>query len=215
MPRPDTGSQPSSTAKSDAPAAARARSSASRCRASDSVIAAWSTGVPRQTAATMPSGIANSDRHDHRRERQLDRRRQPLGDLRGDRLFVRSDVPRSPRASPVEERAVLLEQRPIEAEPRAQLRDVLRRRRSRRASPAPDRRAPGESARRRASPRRAAPESSAAGAGQGSAARSRIGPGRGLLGQRDVLASRHAKHPCRRCHRTRRHTVAGTGAPDA
>ena len=43
--------------------------------------------------------------------------------------LVRSERPRSPVHRASRETAVLLEQRPVEAEARAQLRDVLRRRR--------------------------------------------------------------------------------------
>ena len=68
-------------------------------------------------------------------------------------------------------RAVLFEQRPIEAEPRPQIGDVASPTRPRRASPARDRRARGESARRPASRRRAAPEWSAGSGGSDSGPR--------------------------------------------
>ena len=59
VPRPDTGSQPSSTAKMIA-RSGPSQKFGTETPASERVIAAWSTAVPRRTAAMIPSGIANA-----------------------------------------------------------------------------------------------------------------------------------------------------------
>ena len=91
---------------------------------SASVIAAWSTAVPRQTAATMPSGIdtAIATSIAAAASSKVAGSRSRIASVTGS--LVRSDVPRSPARRP-QEGAVLLEQRPIEAEARAQLGHVL------------------------------------------------------------------------------------------
>ncbi len=76
----------------------------------------------------MPSGIAKQDRHHHRRHRQLERRRQPLEDDVGDRLVGAQRRAEIAAHDAARERSVLLQQRAIEPELRAQLRHVLRRR---------------------------------------------------------------------------------------
>ena len=62
---------------------------------------AWSIDVPRHTAAAMPSGMENADRDEHRRRRQLERRRQPLDD-RGRSPAGSSEAtsPGRPRSTP-------------------------------------------------------------------------------------------------------------------
>ena len=99
VPVPETGSQPSRTAKTIA-SSGPSQKFGIEIPTSASVIAAWSTHVPRKTAARMPSGIAKTMAQQHRRERQLRGVRQLLANLRRDRRVVRNDVPRSPRTTP-------------------------------------------------------------------------------------------------------------------
>ena len=106
---------------------------------SDSVIAPKSTKVPRQTAAMMPSGSAMSDGDGHRRKRQLGGRGHALENLLRHRLIVAKRHAEVAAQQALKKRRVLHEQRPIEAQTLAQLRDVFRRRALRRASPARDR----------------------------------------------------------------------------
>ena len=138
---------------------------------SANVVAAWSTPVPALTAATTPAGIAMAQRHEHGGKRKLDGRRQPRRDGRRHR-FVRPQRHAQIAARGArEERGVLNEQRPVEAEPAPQLGDALRR-----GGIAEHRlhRIAGnemEAARRRASRRRAGPESRAAAGERETAAR--------------------------------------------
>ena len=58
---------------------------------SDPTRVAWSKIPPYRFAAKKPSGMPTTDREDHRRDRELDRRREALPDLVGDRA-VRGDA---------------------------------------------------------------------------------------------------------------------------
>ena len=161
-PRPETSP---ARPKTRSPAADRARNSASRCRPARASSRRDRRACPARTAAIMPSGMANDQRDEHRRQRELEGRRHALGDRRGDRLIRSAATCRDRRRGALHERHVLHEQRPIEPEPRRAAARCPAATRFRPASPAPDRRARGGSARTPAWRRRAAPGSSAAGGG--------------------------------------------------
>ncbi len=67
-------------------------------------------------------------RHEHRGERQLEGRRQPLDDGGGDGLVGAERRSQIAADRSLQEGTVLDQERPIEAEPPAQIGDVLRRR---------------------------------------------------------------------------------------
>ena len=72
--------------------------------------------------------MANSTRDGHRRDRQLEGRRQPFGNGGRDRLIRAKRRPEIAGGEPLQKAAVLDVERPVEPEPSAQLGDVLRRR---------------------------------------------------------------------------------------
>ena len=90
--RPTLGSQPSSTAKAHLRMIARKKIGI-ETPISETKRLAWSTELPWRFAATNPSGMPRKRREDHRAERQLDRRREPLPDLLGDRAAGRDARP--------------------------------------------------------------------------------------------------------------------------
>ncbi len=94
----------------------------------DNVIAPTSMAVPGQTAATMPSGMRDEHRDQHRREGQLCRGRHAVQNLLRHRLIVAQRHAEISAQQTLKKRSVLNDERPIQAEAFAQLIDFVGRR---------------------------------------------------------------------------------------
>ena len=126
VPRPPTGNQPSSTAKTIA-SRGPSQKFGTDMPTRDSVIAPKSIAVPRQTAATIPA-VRDRHCHEHRSKRQLSGCRHALENLLCDRLIVAQGHTEIAMQQTLKKRAVLNQERPVESQTLAQLVHFFRRR---------------------------------------------------------------------------------------